>query len=78
MATHSSVLAGKISWTEEPGRIYSPWDHRELDTTSDLIMHPVSISSLINNVRQLFFLMCQMITLETANILKFFNLSNVL
>ena len=24
MATHSSILAWKISWTEEPGRLYSP------------------------------------------------------
>ena len=27
MATHSSILAGEIPWTEEPGR-YSPWGHR--------------------------------------------------
>ena len=25
MATHSSILAWKIPWTEEPGRLYSPW-----------------------------------------------------
>ena len=31
MATHSSILAWRISWTEEPG--YSPWGHMELDTT---------------------------------------------
>ena len=30
MATHSSILAWKIPWTEEPG--HSPWGHRELDT----------------------------------------------
>ena len=27
MATHSSILAWKIPWTEEPGG-YSPGDHR--------------------------------------------------
>ena len=27
MATHSSNLAWKIPWIEEPGR-YSPWGHR--------------------------------------------------
>ena len=27
MATHSSILAWTIPWTEEPGRLYSPWDH---------------------------------------------------
>ena len=25
MATHSSILAWKIPWTEEPGRLHSPW-----------------------------------------------------
>ena len=31
MATHSSILAGKIPWTEEPGGLYSPCSHNELD-----------------------------------------------
>ena len=25
MTTHSSILAREISWTEEPGQLYSPW-----------------------------------------------------
>ena len=25
MATHFSILAWEISWTAEPGRLYSPW-----------------------------------------------------
>ena len=37
MATHSSILAWRISCTEEPG-IYSPWDHKELDTTERLTL----------------------------------------
>ena len=32
MATHSSILAWKISWTEEPGRLQSLGSH-ESDTT---------------------------------------------
>ena len=32
MATHSSILAWKISWTEEPGRLQSR-GCKELDTT---------------------------------------------
>ena len=32
MATHCSILAWRILWTEEPGG-YSPWGHKELDTT---------------------------------------------
>ena len=33
MAAHPSILAWKIPWTEEPSRIYSPWGHKESDTT---------------------------------------------
>ena len=32
MATHSSILAWEIPWTEEPGRLQS-MDQKELDTT---------------------------------------------
>ena len=32
MATHSSILAWRIPWAEEPGG-YSPWCCKELDTT---------------------------------------------
>ena len=31
MATHSSILACQIPWTEEPGRLYSPQGLKELD-----------------------------------------------
>ena len=33
LATHSSILAWRISWTEEPGRLYSPLGRKELDMT---------------------------------------------
>ena len=33
MATHSSTLACKTLWTEEPGRLHSPWGRQELDMT---------------------------------------------
>ena len=36
MATHSSTLALKISWTEELGAGYSPWGHKESGTTERL------------------------------------------
>ena len=32
MATHSSILAWKILWTEKPGVEQSPWGCKELDT----------------------------------------------
>ena len=35
MATHSSALAWKIPWTEEPGR-YNPWGCKESDTKEQL------------------------------------------
>ena len=33
MATHSSILAWGIPWTEEPGGLYSPWSCKESDMT---------------------------------------------
>ena len=39
MATHSSTLAWKIPWTEEPGRPCSPWGCEESDTTEQLHFH---------------------------------------
>jgi len=33
MATHSSILAWKIPWTEKLGRLYSLWDNKESDMT---------------------------------------------
>jgi len=35
MATHSSILAWRIPWTEEPGG-YSPRGRKESDTTERL------------------------------------------
>ena len=46
MATHSSILAWKILWTEEPGT-YDPWGRKELDMTE----HP---DTIINDVEHLF------------------------
>ena len=33
MATHSSILAWIIPWTEEPGKLYSLWGRKGADTT---------------------------------------------
>ena len=35
--THSSFIAWRIPWTEEPGG-YSPWGHKESDTTEQLTL----------------------------------------
>ena len=38
MATHSSILAWKIPWTEEPGRLQS-MGHKESDTAEQQGTH---------------------------------------
>ena len=38
MATHSSILAWRTPWTEEPDG-YSPWGYKELDTIEQLSTH---------------------------------------
>ena len=35
MATHSSILAWRIPWREEPGGLYSPWGRKESDMTDN-------------------------------------------
>ena len=42
MAALSSILAWEVPWTEEPDG-YSPWGHKELDTT----LWPNSNSSIV-------------------------------
>ena len=42
MATHSSTLAWKIPWTEEPGRPCSPWGREESDMTEWLHFNLIS------------------------------------
>ena len=37
MATHSSILAWRIPWTEELAG-YSPWGYKELDTSERLTL----------------------------------------
>ena len=45
MATHSSILAWEIQWTEEPGRLYSPWGHKRVGF--DLVIKQQLIHFLI-------------------------------
>ena len=44
MATHSSIHAWRISWTEELVR-YSPLGHKESDTTEQLTLSQMSTHS---------------------------------
>ena len=40
MATHASILAWRIPWTEEPGGLCSPRGPKESDTTERLTLSP--------------------------------------
>ena len=42
IATHSSILAWRIPWRNEPGRLH-PWGHKELDMTE--LLHFLSLST---------------------------------
>ena len=39
MATHPSVLAWKVPWTEEPARLHAPWGHKESNVTVHIHTH---------------------------------------
>ena len=50
MATHSSILAWRILWTEEPGRLLSmvcQWGCRESDMTEQLTLVPLAPSLML-------------------------------
>ena len=50
MTTHSNILAWRIPWTEELGRLYSPWGHKESDMTERLSL---SLPLFIEGFREL-------------------------
>ena len=43
MATHSSILAWKIPWTERCLAGYSPWGRKESDMTEHARKHPLCV-----------------------------------
>ena len=49
MATRSSILAWKIPWTEEPGRLQS-MGSQESDTTSQLNQQTTTKRTLLQNL----------------------------
>ena len=53
MATHSSILAEKIQWTEEPGG-YSPWGHKvrhSWETNTFTFILKDHVQFVINRIR---------------------------
>ena len=53
MATHSSILAWRIPQREEPGGLYTPWGHKESDTTEQLIY---TYTATIQNILEMYIL----------------------
>ena len=49
MATHFSIFAWKIQWTEEPVG-YNPWGHKKSDMTEPLSIHIKRESSPLTHV----------------------------
>ena len=49
MGTHSSTLAEKIPWTEEPGAGYCPWGRKESDTTERLHSTYTILGTFVNH-----------------------------
>ena len=49
MATHSSILACKVSWTEEPGGLQSMGSQRVRLNLSTSIYHPITIQLYMYN-----------------------------
>ena len=58
MTTHSSILAWKILWTEEPGGLYSSWGRKESDTTEQHSLTYSLISVQFSSVAQLCVTLC--------------------
>ena len=48
MTTHSTIHAWRIPWTEEPDG-YSPWGHKELDTTVQLTNYRTCSNPMLNS-----------------------------
>jgi len=48
MATHSSILAWRIPWTEEPGRLQSIESHRVGHNESDLACTQGIVGTVVN------------------------------
>ena len=50
MATHSSLLAWKIQWTERSLAGYSPWGRKESNTTEWLSAHADWLANIRNTI----------------------------
>ena len=51
MTTHFSILAWKMPWTEEPGRLH-PWGGKELDKTEHAHTHTLCHESVQAKIQE--------------------------
>ena len=58
MATHSSILAWEIPWTEEPGGLHSSWGHKKSDTAEWLTSHNHKVTDFVAALKLTFFKGC--------------------
>ena len=75
MAIHSSTIAWKIPWTEEPGRLYSPRGRKESDTELQkvtLLWHTWSIYCF---KREFLFMYYSIVTFKQKPMFFFFSWS---
>ena len=78
IATHSSILAWKIPWTEEPGRLHKPWGCKESDMTEQLSMHAIHILLNIKQIIHLFICFLEIFILfYKLSFYMFFSYQNV-
>ena len=66
MAIHSSILAWRIPWMEEPERLYSPWGHKKSDTTEWLHFAFTLMTLLVKSQMKvsLFLILCVCVCLR--------------
>ena len=55
MATHSSILAWGIPWTEEPGGLQSIESDKELDTTEVTLARMLWLRATLSSLRLFLF-----------------------
>ena len=70
MAPHSSILAWRIPWTEERGKLYSPWGHEESDT-SEATQHARTPRTNMSDQREKVALACIILQKSRSVVLTF-------
>ena len=72
MTTHSSILARRIPWTEEPGRLQSMGSQRVEYDWSDLVQHKTKEFSALNSLKPLSYFMGHFLPYKSTFLYFFF------